>query len=164
MMLEITFREFYELEYEEDGLHELYVVKNGLDETLYVGITSQKIWDRWFGWNGHIFLSGAILEGRSSVGNKIVDHLPDSWKWKVQLWTLDDCVAFCKDEISPTRKYYDTKYLEPFMIEKLRPALNVTYSLNPGADNTPKSEKEKAREVELDRIFKEIFEKNSKWK
>lgn len=159
-MLEITFKEFCELEYEEDGPHELYVVKNGLDETLYIGITSQKIWDRWFGWNGHIFLSGAILEGRSSVGNKIVDHLPDSWKWKIQLWSLDDCVIFCKDEISPTRKYYNIKYLEPFMIEKLRPALNVAYNLNPGADNTPQSEKEK----ELDRIYKEVFEKNSKWK
>jgi hypothetical protein len=50
------------------------------------------------------------------------------------------------------------------MIEKLRPALNVTYNLNPGADNTPKSEKEKAREAELNRIYKEVFEKNSKWK
>lgn len=126
-MLEITFKEFYELSYEGDAWHELYVVKNGLDEVLYVGITSQKIWDRWFGWNGHISLSGAILVGKSSVGCKIV-------------------------------------YLEPFMIEKLRPTLNVMYNLNPGADNTPKSEKEKAREAELDRIYKEVFEKNSKWK
>jgi hypothetical protein len=90
MMFEITFKDFYELGYEEDAWHELYVVKNGLDEVLYVGITSQKIWDRWFGWNGHIFLSGPILVGRSSVGNKIVDHLPDAWEWKVQLWSLDD--------------------------------------------------------------------------
>jgi hypothetical protein len=27
MMIEITFREFYELKYQEDGFHELYVVK-----------------------------------------------------------------------------------------------------------------------------------------
>lgn len=160
-MIEITFKEFYELEYKEDGLHELYVVKNGLDETLYIGITSQKIWDRWFGWNGHIFLSGAILEGRSSVGCRIVDHLPDSWAWIVQLWTLDDCVAFCKDEISSTRRSYDIKYLEPFMIEKLRPALNIAYNLNPSTDNTPKSEKEKVREAELDKAYYEVFEKKS---
>lgn len=75
-------------------------MKNGLDEILYIGISSQKIWDRWFGWNGHIFDGRDFLDGKSSIGEKIVDHLPDSWGWKIQLWTLDDCVALCKDEIS----------------------------------------------------------------
>jgi hypothetical protein len=55
MMIEITFREFYELKYQEDGFHELYVVKNDLGEILYVGISSQKIWDRWLAGTG-IFL------------------------------------------------------------------------------------------------------------
>lgn len=57
-MIEITFREFYELKYQEDALHELYVVKNGLGDILYIGITSQTIWERWFGWNGHIHVLG----------------------------------------------------------------------------------------------------------
>ena len=83
-MIEITFKEFYKLEYEEDAVHELYIVKNCLNETLYIGITSQRIWDRWFGWNGHIFDSGDFLDGRSSIGIKIVDHFPDSWEWKIQ--------------------------------------------------------------------------------
>ncbi|MDO9299755.1 MAG: hypothetical protein Q7T89_00160 [Anaerolineales bacterium] len=48
-MIEITFREFYELKYQEDGFHELYVAKNDLGEILYVGISSQKNLDRWFG-------------------------------------------------------------------------------------------------------------------
>jgi hypothetical protein len=158
-MIEITFREFYELDYQEDGYHELYVMKNGLDEVLYIGITSQRIWDRWFGLNGHIFDGENFLNGRSSVGQKIVDHLPAAWEWKIQLWTLEDCVAFCAGEISPTRRGYDIKYLEPFMIQKLRPALNVSFNLNPSRDCTPMSEREKKREAELDKIYKQIFEK-----
>ncbi|MBI3170265.1 MAG: hypothetical protein HYZ22_17410 [Chloroflexi bacterium] len=162
-MIEITFKEFYELNYQEDAFHDLYVMKNGNDEVLYVGISSQKIWDRWFGWNGHIFDDHLILIGKSSIGQKVVDNLPDSWCWKIQLWTLDDCVAFCKDEISPTRAYYDIKYLEPFMIEKLRPVLNVLYNQNPGKDSTPKSEKEKRIDKILDKAYYEVFEKNSRW-
>jgi hypothetical protein len=54
-MIEITFKDFYELNYRETEAYELYVMKNGHDEVLYVGISSQNIWGRWFGWNGHIF-------------------------------------------------------------------------------------------------------------
>ena len=157
-MIEITFKEFYEYKYIEDGFNELYIMKNGLDEVLYIGISEQNIWNRWFGFNGHILDGGNFLKGRSSVGEKVVDHLPDSWSWKIQLWTLEDCVGFCKSEISPTRKSYDIKYLEPFMIQKLRPSLNNTFNLNPGKDSMPMSEKEKRREEELDRIYREIFE------
>ena len=161
MMIEITFREFYELKYQEDGFHELYVVKKDLCEILYVGISSQKIWDRWFGWNGHIFDGGDFLDGRSSVGEKIVDHLPDSWEWKIQLWTLEDCTVFCEEELNPNGRY-NIKYLEPFMIQKLHPNLNATFNLNPGIDRMPKSEKEKKREAELDKAYYEAFENKSK--
>jgi len=49
------------------------------------------------------------------------------------------------------------------MIQKLRPSLNGTFNLNPGKDSMPMSEKEKRREEELDRIYREVFE-NRKWK
>ncbi len=163
-MIEITFREFFEYKYREDGFHELYIMKNGLGEILYIGISEQNIWNRWFGRNGHIMEGPNYLIGESSVGRKVVDHLPDSWDWKIQLWTLDDCVEFCADELNPDGRY-DIKMLEPFMIQKLRPSLNMTYNLNPGIDHTPKSEKEKRRETELDRVYREVFEKKSKgWK
>lgn len=109
-------------------------------------------------------MAGAnYMVGESAVGQKIVDHLPDSWNWKIQLWTLDDCVAFCMDELNPNGRY-TIKFLESFMIQKLRPILNVACNLNPGVDHMPKSEKEKRREAELDKAFYEVFEKNSKWR
>jgi len=163
-MIEITFREFFEYKYREEGFHELYIMKNGLGEILYIGISEQNIWNRWFGLNGHIMEGPNFLIGESSVGRKVVDHLPDSWDWKIQLWTLNDCVEFCADELNPDGRY-DIKTLEPFMIQKLRSSLNMTYNLNPGIDHMPKSEKEKRREAELDRVYREVFEKKSKgWK
>jgi hypothetical protein len=67
MMIEITFREFYELKY-----------------SICWHIQSKDLGSL-VGWNGHIFDGGDFLDGRSSVGEKIVDHLPDSWEWKIQL-------------------------------------------------------------------------------
>ncbi len=162
-MIELTFKDFYESRYEETGYYDLYIMENGHGEVLYIGISILKIWDRWFGWNGHIYLDNLILIGKSSVGEKIVNNLPDSWQWKIQLWTLEDCVKFCKDEISPTRANYDIKYIEPFMIMKLRPALNIIYNQNPGKDSTPKSKKEREIEALLDKAYYDVFEKNSKW-
>jgi len=163
MMIEITFKDFYEYRYREDGFYELYVVKNGLEEILYVGISDQNIWNRWFGWNGLIMDGPNFMVGESSVGRKVVDHLPDSWNWKIQLWTLNDCMAFCTDEVNPNGRY-TIQVVEPFMINKLHPILNATNNPNPGIDRMPKSEKEKQRASELDRVYREVFEKNSKWK
>jgi hypothetical protein len=157
-MIEITFKEFYEYEYSREEDYELYIMKNGLGETLYVGISSQNLWSRWFGRNGHISVGPRYLIGVSSVGCKVVDHLPDSWDWKIQLWTFENCVNLCADELN-SKGRYSIKWLEPIMIQKLRPSLNVIYNLNPGADHTPISEREKRREAELDRAFREIFEK-----
>lgn len=95
-MIEITFKQFYEYTYDEEGFHELYIMKNGLDEILYIGISNQNIWNRWFGMRGHILDNGKFMSGESSVGKNVVNHLPDSWNWKIQLWTLDDCIEFCK--------------------------------------------------------------------
>ena len=157
-MIEIAFREFFEYKYYEDDFYELYVMKNGLGEVLYVGISSENIWNRWFGWRGHITVGTNYLVGESSVGRKVVDHLPDSWNWKIQLWTLQDCKEFCADYLNPNGRY-TIKLLEPLMIQKLRPALNVIYNLNPGKDTTPKSNKEIEREKFLDKMYDEIFNK-----
>lgn len=160
-MIEITFREFFEYKYRENGFHELYVMKNGLDETLYIGISSENIWNRWFGSRGHVMVGTNYLIGESSVGRKVVDHLPDSWDWKIQLWTLEDCLEFCKDELNPNGRY-NIQWLEPFIIQKLRPSLNATYNLNPGKDTTPKSKKEIEREKLLDKVYRDVFEKKGK--
>ncbi|MBK8783959.1 MAG: hypothetical protein IPO22_19705 [Anaerolineales bacterium] len=160
-MIEITFRGFYECKYSEETFHELYVMKNGLSEVLYVGISSQNIWSRWFGWNGHIIGDARLMIGASEIGQKIVDYLPDSWNWKIQLWTLDDCLAFCADELNPQGRY-TIKFLEPIIIQRLHPVLNVAYNLNPGVDHMPKSEIAKKREAELDKGYHDIFEGKKK--
>jgi hypothetical protein len=159
-MIEITFREFFEYTYDHEDFYELYVMKNGLGEILYVGISSENIWNRWFGSRGHIIVGTNYLVGDTPVGQKVVDHLPDSWNWNIQLWTFEDCKKFCADDLSPNGMY-TIKWLEPIMIQKLRPALNVIYNLDPGKDSTPKSKKEIERENYLDKMYKEIFEK--KW-
>jgi hypothetical protein len=134
-------------------------MKNGLGDVLYVGISKWNIWERWFGWNGHILWLDKLIGGNTSVGQKIVDHLPDSLNWKIQLWTLEDCVNFCKDEFHIPPSPHIT-FIEPLMINKLSPILNVSCNLHPGKDTTPKSKKEIEREKLLDEVYRKIFEKH----
>lgn len=158
-MIEVVFERFHDQDYVEKG-YDLYVMKNGPGDPLYVGISTRSIWERWFGWNGHMVWDGNIIYGTSSVGRKIEDHLPDSLKWKIQLWTLKDCIKFCKRELKRTNRHPDIRFMEPFMIQKLSPILNGSHNLRPGIDTTPKSQKEIEREKCLDQIYKEVFEKS----
>jgi len=157
-MIEIEFKRFHKQDYADDG-YELYVMKNGSDDVLYVGISTRSIWERWFGWNGHITWNRNTIYGESSIGRKIADHLPDSMKWKIQLWTRDDCIEYCKDVLPPNTQRLTIGFIEPFMIQKLSPILNEIYNLHPGEDTTPKSKKELEHEKMLDEIYKSIFEK-----
>ncbi|HXQ34569.1 MAG TPA: hypothetical protein VN843_11205 [Anaerolineales bacterium] len=111
---------------------------------------------------GHMIWDGKQhIIGQSAVGQKIVDHLPDLLKWKIQLWTLEDCIEFCNNILPPIQQY-PIEFVEPFMIQKLSAILNITYNLDPGKDTTPKSKKEIEREKFLDEMYKEIFERNNK--
>jgi hypothetical protein len=157
-MIELDFASFHNQDYSEKG-YELYVVKNGSDDILYVGISNQDIWQPWFGWNGHIMWKDDLIIGDSLVGKKIVDHLPESLHWKIQLWALKDCVTFCKD-VLPRRSSPTIQFIEPFMIQKLSPILNITYNLNPSKDTTRTSEQEKKREKNLDDWYGKIFNRN----
>lgn len=158
-MIEIDFEHFHNQDYVEEG-YDLYVMKNGLGDVLYVGISNKSIWERWFGWNGHILWFDHVIESNSAIGQKIVDHLPDSLEWKIQLWMLEDCIDFCRD-ILPATRVRNIAFIEPYMIQKLSPILNGTYNLRPGKDTTPKSKKEIEREESLDEIYKQIFEKKN---
>jgi len=162
MMIEITFEDFLDHNFPEDGEEsfELYVMKNGLGNVLYVGISRNNIWNRWFAFGGHILWDGKYVIGQSAVGQKIVDHLPDSLKWKIKLWTIEDCIKFCNDILPPLRRY-TIELAEPYMIKKLSPILNINYNLSPGSDTTPKSKKEIEREKYIDKIYREIFDKRT---
>lgn len=157
-MIEVTFLEFHQQRYNEQELC-LYVVKNGSGDTLYVGISTNDVWERWFGFGGHLTWDGDVIYGESPVGVKIENHLPDSLSWKIQLWSLRDCLEFCSDELPTDLPEATIQYLEPIMIKKLSPVLNAIYNLNPGKDTSAKSQKEIELERRLDRAYREIFDK-----
>ena len=56
-MIELDFLQFHEHQYDENG-YELYVIKNGLGNILYVGISTTNVWERWFGWGGYMTWDG----------------------------------------------------------------------------------------------------------
>ena len=158
-MIELDFQQFHDQKYRERR-YELYILKNGLGDILYIGISKNDVWQRWFGWGGHMTWDGKVIYGESPVGVKIENHLPDSLSWKIQLWTLQDCVNFCRNELPIDTLEITIHEIEPIIIRKLSPALNGTYNLNPGKDTTPKSQKEMELERKADELYREIF--NSK--
>jgi len=155
-MIELDFQQFHDQKYREKR-YELYILKNGLGDILYIGISKNDIWQRWFGWGGHMTWDGKVIYGASPVGVKIENHLPDSLNWKIQLWTLQDCVNFCRNELPIDTSEITIHEIEPLIIRKLSPALNSTYNLNPGKDTTPKSQKEIELERKADELYREIF-------
>ena len=157
-MIELTFQEFHEQQYKEDRFC-LYIVKNRQGDVLYIGISTINVWERWFAWSGHMVWDGKVIYGESPIGVKIEDHLPDSLRWKIQLWTLDDCIQFCRMELPEDTLALTIGDIEPIMIQKLSPALSIIFNLHPGKDRTPKSEKEIKRDQYLDEMYKKIFDK-----
>jgi hypothetical protein len=159
-MIELDFLQFHEERYRKKR-YELYVLKNGLGDILYIGISTGSIWERWFGWGGHMLWDGKVIYGESPIGVKIENHLPDSLNWKIQLWTLKDCIRFCGKELPNDFSEVTIHDIEPIMIRKLSPTLNLTYNFAPGKDTTPKSQKEKELEQRADTAYDEIFNKKN---
>jgi hypothetical protein len=155
-MIELTFLDFRERQFYEDP-YCLYVIKNSNESVLYVGISTNDIWERWFGRGGHMVWDGDLIYSESPIGRKIAEHLPDSLKWKVQLWTLNDCLEFCKEELHANAPGVTIHDLEPVMIRKLSPALNGFHNVHPGKDATPKSKRQIERENTVDQVYKEVF-------
>ena len=157
-MIELSFLEFHQQRYAEQQFC-LYVVKNGSSDILYIGISTNDVWERWFGFGGHLTWDGNIIYGESPIGVKIENHLPDSLGWKIQLWSLKDCLEFCGEELRNDLPEATIQELESRMIRKLSPALNTMFNLSAGEDTSPKSKKEIERERLLDRSYREIFDR-----
>ncbi len=157
-MIELSFKEFHDQNY-EDKDYCLYVMKNELGDVLYAGISIVDVWSRWFGWGGHMTWDGNIIYGESPIGAKIENNLPNSLNWNIQLWTLKDCLVFCRDELPIAASGITIHDVEPIMIQKLSPVLNATYNLTPGKDTTSKSQKEKDLEKNADSAYRKIFNK-----
>ena len=69
-MIEISFKAFHDQDYRERG-YKLYVLKNGNEDVLYVGISTRSIWERWFGMNGHILWTDRYATGESEVVKRL---------------------------------------------------------------------------------------------
>ena len=156
-MIELSFREFHQQQYEEHQFC-LYIVKDENEDILYVGISTSDIWERWFGFGGHLTWDGETIYGESAIGTRIENHLPGSLEWKIQLWSLRDCLEFCGED-APTGLADATVHdIEPIMIQKLSPALNTTYNLSAGKITSYKSKKEIDHENWLDQAYRDIFD------
>jgi hypothetical protein len=156
-MIEMTFKEFYESDgIQDDEIdYELYLIKNGTGDILYIGITSRSAWGRWFEYGWHM-PSGVDEYFYSLVGRKIFYNFPDAWKWKIQLWTRHDCKEFCGSSNNRMAM------LESEMICKLHPILNKTYNQYPSKDTTPRSQKEIDIDKEVRAGFDLAFNKHPK--
>jgi hypothetical protein len=134
-MISVKIGDFIEQKYNDDDDFDLYVVKN--KEVLYIGISSVNIWDRWFNSiDPHIEFSNNRLIGRSLIGNVIVNHLPESLNWDIELWTLNDCINYLGDN-SPYKslqqiKTYDyaMRKLERALIRAMKPKLNYEHNIS----------------------------------
>ena len=131
-MIEIPFGQFMDGNYEEGGRgYELYIVKHSMD-ILYVGRSRQNIWDRWFGDFGRMrqYADGSWYF-RDSISREIIDNMPKSLCWMIELWTREDCAKFFADKIKTLDFFADscdiTDY-EPWMIQELHPKFNCTYN------------------------------------
>jgi len=147
-MLTLTFAEFAEGSKFPDDFgrnYRLYVVRKGKN-ILYVGISEDHIWNRWFGggtshmWFAQKYsgtLEGGSWQGNSRIGIEIQHNFPKSNKWLFDFWTLKEALDFMKTDYIYNEEYnafiigihrLSIKDVEPEMINFLSPKFNVIYN------------------------------------
>ena len=105
-----------------DGFGEsLYILHDG-SECLYIGISRRGIWERWFDrYMGHI--RGKYSYCNTDIGDYVVQNLPASLDWTLELWTEADCLEVVED-----KKHFRLEDFEAMMIRKLEPVFNVVHN------------------------------------
>lgn len=91
-MISIRFIDFRNGDYDNHGeCHQLYLVRDE-HEIYYIGISRTGIWYRWFDpFLGHFAKHSPIAERITWYGVR-------SNEWRIELWTLEDCLDFLKPE------------------------------------------------------------------
>jgi hypothetical protein len=150
-MKSLKLSEFYKGEFADEG-YELYFVKDIHEKPIYIGISRDSTWHRWFGGGpSHMDTNAAgKLYGKSYIGEVIARRFPDSWDWVIELWTKEDCLKVCSIEFrdrDPDKIEIDS--IEPYMISKFQPLYNVTHG---GGRHEDPLTTEK-----LDTIYKSLF-------
>lgn len=135
-MKSLRFSDFFRGEFADVGF-ELYLLKDTYETVLYIGISRDSIWHRWFGGGtSHMDTDAAgKICGRSHIGEVIEQCFPASWDWIIELWTREDCLKACRAEL-PGRDMdkLEIATIEPFMIVKFTPLYNLTHTSNSHKD------------------------------
>lgn len=148
-LITLTFSEFANPDNFPDDLEvELYVLREG-DGFLYIGISQRNVWNRWFGNFGRMQKGhdGGWI-AHDSVGAAIVRNLPASLRWEIDLWGIEECLQylgwdyFYKDGFdNECFRFRDgfarhsIEKVEVALINRLRPAYNVTHNTGQLPDN-----------------------------
>jgi hypothetical protein len=150
-MISLKFSQFYKGEFIDEG-YELYFVKDNKGKPMYIGISKDSIWHRWFGGTtSHMDTNPAgKVYGRSYFGEVIERRFPDSWDWVIELWTREDGLNACKAEFSGKDiAKIKIESIEPYMIAKFEPLYNVTHG--GGRHEDPLTTET------LDSLYKDLF-------
>lgn len=150
-MMALKFSDFYKGQFVDDG-YELYLVKDIDQKVMYVGISRDSVWHRWFGGGSSHMDTDASGEiyGKSYIGEVIARRLPSSWDWIIELWTKEDCLTVCKEKFSGRDlDKIQIESVEPHIIIKFEPLYNVIHG---GGRHEDPLTTEK-----LDTIYKDLF-------
>jgi hypothetical protein len=150
-MRALAFSEFYKGDFEDLG-YELYVLRDTNNKAMYVGISRNSIWHRWFGGGtSHMDIgAGEKIFGTSNIGRVMERRFPSSWDWVIELWTKEDCLEVLgKDFEGKDADRINIETLEPYMINKFEPLYNIMHSS--GSHEDPLTTKR------LDDAYKKLF-------
>lgn len=101
---------------------------------LYVGISRDHVYNRWFGIRGHIHTApdGRWINSGSTIGELVVLNQPQSHDWQIELMEIDG-------------KLLDIKEQE--LISKYHPCANTIYNLK--SNQIPKELKRNTPDLEI---------------
>jgi hypothetical protein len=159
-VIAITFYDFYHRNYKK-GNFSLYVLRDG-KTVLYVGISKVDIWDRWFGnLTPHMEVfkteKHQVFRGNTRAGRSVAENYPESIKWTVELWTVDDCKEYLLSFGVDKTYLSDLLSVEREMIRQRKPLYNVQNSV--GGSDMPRTKKEKELFRKQAEIYNSIFNK-----
>jgi len=107
--------------------YQLYVVRKA-SQVLYVGISESNVWNRWFsGTFSHMPINiHGEYDGITRIGIEISRDIGHLSEYRIELWTLKDCMEYCKDSLLSDK--CDIHDVEPLMVQAWRPVLNMHYN------------------------------------
>ena len=132
--IELTFERFMSQDYDDsaDDIYTIYIVENAKD-VLYVVMTKRNIFDRWFGFSGHMEAGSNPLY-YSEIGKVIYHNMPESKLWTIKMLTTEDAFDLLGEKapkISNINSSHAIRKVEHYLIKELHPLFNVSSQSRP---------------------------------